>query len=136
METLWTEERTNRLETLYRRGWSFSLMAAELNVSRNAAVGKIHRMNLPKRVVTVSLPHPLHKRRRFAATMSERPALSPDDRYRCSITELGNSSCRYPTWQANAAPHERLYCGCPDASVANGVSYCRQHALLCASARR
>jgi GcrA cell cycle regulator len=46
----WNEERVQQLETLYREGKSFSLIGAAIGVSRNAAIGKAHRMHLPKRI--------------------------------------------------------------------------------------
>lgn len=144
METPWSEERMDRLATLYRNGWSFSMIAAEIGLSRNAVIGKAHRMKLPDRFETVQcLPHPRHRRRKTPAKsvarhkieVRQRPALSPEPRYHCSIIDLGNRSCRYPMWHGNAAPNERFYCGCPDASVADGISYCREHALLCQYSR-
>jgi hypothetical protein len=60
----------------------------------------------------------------------------PDSRYRCSINELRNCSCRYPLWPANAAHHQRLYCGCPDASLSDDIPYCRHHTMLCETPSR
>ncbi|WP_136659884.1 GcrA family cell cycle regulator [Nitratireductor sp. XY-223] len=46
----WTDERVDRLKKLWADGLSASQIAAELGgVSRNAVIGKVHRLNLPGR---------------------------------------------------------------------------------------
>ena len=47
----WTDERVERLTKLWAEGLSASQIAAQLGgVSRNAVIGKVHRLNLPGRV--------------------------------------------------------------------------------------
>ncbi|MBR0557224.1 GcrA cell cycle regulator [Ciceribacter sp. L1K23] len=47
----WTDERVERLKKLWAEGLSASQIAAQLGgVSRNAVIGKVHRLNLPGRV--------------------------------------------------------------------------------------
>ena len=46
----WTDERVERLKKLWSEGLSASQIAAQLGgVSRNAVIGKVHRLNLPGR---------------------------------------------------------------------------------------
>ena len=46
----WTDERVDRLKKLWSEGLSASQIAAQLGgVSRNAVIGKVHRLNLPGR---------------------------------------------------------------------------------------
>jgi GcrA cell cycle regulator len=46
----WTEERVERLKTLWQEGKSASYIASELGgVSRNAVIGKVHRLGLSGR---------------------------------------------------------------------------------------
>ncbi|MCP4316629.1 MAG: GcrA cell cycle regulator [Hyphomicrobiales bacterium] len=46
----WTDERVERLTKLWANGLSASQIAAELGgVSRNAVIGKVHRLSLPGR---------------------------------------------------------------------------------------
>lgn len=46
----WTDERVDRLKTLWQEGKSASTIAAELGgVSRNAVIGKVHRLGLSGR---------------------------------------------------------------------------------------
>ncbi|MGI3903309.1 MAG: GcrA family cell cycle regulator [Janthinobacterium lividum] len=49
----WTDERVDRLSTLWLEGRSASQIAAELGegVSRNAVIGKVHRLGLSGRAV-------------------------------------------------------------------------------------
>lgn len=47
----WNDERVERLKRLWAEGLSASQIAAQLGgVSRNAVIGKVHRLNLPGRV--------------------------------------------------------------------------------------
>ena len=47
----WTDERVERLSKLWADGLSASQIAAELgNVTRNAVIGKVHRLGLSGRV--------------------------------------------------------------------------------------
>jgi GcrA cell cycle regulator len=47
----WTEERIEKLKQLYGEGLSFDQIATELGdgLTRNAAIGKVHRLGLPLR---------------------------------------------------------------------------------------
>jgi len=46
----WTDERVERLKQLWADGLSASQIAAQLGgISRNAVIGKVHRLNLPGR---------------------------------------------------------------------------------------
>jgi GcrA cell cycle regulator len=52
MDTIvnWTDERVERLKKLWAEGLSASQIAAQLGgVSRNAVIGKVHRLSLPGR---------------------------------------------------------------------------------------
>ncbi|MCA0425255.1 MAG: GcrA cell cycle regulator, partial [Proteobacteria bacterium] len=49
----WTDERIERLKKLWSEGLSASQIAAELGgVTRNAVIGKVHRLHLSGRVKT------------------------------------------------------------------------------------
>ncbi|NTF30805.1 GcrA family cell cycle regulator [Rhizobium skierniewicense] len=62
----WTDERVERLKRLWAEGLSASQIAAQLGgVSRNAVIGKVHRLNLPGRAKaggTVATSRPATKR--------------------------------------------------------------------------
>ena len=53
----WTDERVERLKRLWAEGLSASQIAAQLGgVSRNAVIGKVHRLNLPGRAKSGGTP--------------------------------------------------------------------------------
>jgi hypothetical protein len=132
----WNPERMERLEVLYRDGMSFSLIAADIGVSRNAAIGKARRMCLPKRVEIIqSKPNsrrraPSSKPKNAGAVpMAEkRPVIIPGRDYSCGINELTNRSCRYPLWDIGTPHPQRLYCGVPGANLSEARPYCERHA--------
>lgn len=85
----WTDERVEKLKKLWADGLSASQIAAQLGgVSRNAVIGKVHRLNLPgrakaggsttttvraKRPATPAAPRP----QSFAARPVARPIARP-----------------------------------------------------------
>jgi hypothetical protein len=147
METVdWNAEITERLQTLYRDGLSFTRIAEDIGVTRNAAIGKAHRLKLEKRDSPIGKPGPKTcdqpRKIRTARRLERRfappePAviecLSDDHDYRCEINQLTDCSCRYPLWGRDTPHPERLYCGRPGADLYAGVPYCRCHTLLCAN---
>ena len=67
----WTEERVELLRKLWSDGLSASQVAAELGpgITRNAVIGKIHRLGLAERAKTAAAPRP-----RGAKAAAPRPA--------------------------------------------------------------
>ncbi len=61
----WTEEAIARLRALWAEGLSTAEIGRRLNISKNAVVGKAHRLNLPAR------PSPI---RRLEGEAAARPA--------------------------------------------------------------
>ena len=56
METnsIWNEEKLNKLKSLWDKGLPITKIGLELGVSRNAIAGKAHRLGLPKRNSPIS----------------------------------------------------------------------------------
>ncbi|WP_275788306.1 GcrA family cell cycle regulator [Pararhizobium gei] len=83
----WTDERVERLKKLWSEGLSASQIAAQLGgVSRNAVIGKVHRLCLPGRAkaggstttaTRTKRPAPVIAPRPQAYTTSTRPAARP-----------------------------------------------------------
>ncbi|VVT32815.1 GcrA family cell cycle regulator [Rhizobium sp. EC-SD404] len=75
----WTDERVEKLTKLWADGLSASQIAAQLGgVTRNAVIGKVHRLNLPGRAKSGGTPAPRAKRPapapRPASNFNARPA--------------------------------------------------------------
>jgi GcrA cell cycle regulator len=52
MAFIWTEERVEVLKELWSDGWTASKIAERLPTSRNAIIGKVHRLGLPPRAIS------------------------------------------------------------------------------------
>jgi GcrA cell cycle regulator len=65
----WTDERVEKLTKLWSEGLSASQIAAQLGgVSRNAVIGKVHRLNLPGRAKAGGTQAASRPKRPVAAT--------------------------------------------------------------------
>ena len=143
MSYVWTDDRSNCLLKLYRKGLSFSGIAEEIGCSRNAAIGRAHRMGLSQRMATQpvpkrpKMPAAIPKTRPVAVAAAvvfaaRRVPEPPDASHQCLIYDLTNSSCRFPLWQHGAPLNaERLYCGAPEADMSVGRPYCNYHSRVC-----
>jgi GcrA cell cycle regulator len=118
--TGWTEERIAVLKARWAEGASCAQIAAELGgVSRNAVIGKIHRLGLSGQSRTETERAPRAARPRTAGQPGRAPErkpacpprpLSPGERYRpmserdvaapdmrpCSLMDLTERTCRFP----------------------------------------
>ena len=150
----WTDERIDRLKKLWSEGLSASQIAAELGgVTRNAVIGKVHRLHLSGRVKTTTATT---QRSRKTVRAAARPAarvtttiargnlavamtLEPDAvlayrpaeevvvpiSRRISIMELREGTCRWPL--GDPLQPEFVFCG-GDCDI--GKPYCTAHAKI------
>jgi GcrA cell cycle regulator len=121
----WLADRIERLKALWTRGLTASEIGNELGVSRNAVIGKIHRLKgyesarkpagnkharpPPKPPTMPAQPKPPPRR-----VVLNVPFLN------LTIDELKAGVCRYP--HGEAAPYR--FCGGP---TAEGSPYCALH---------
>jgi GcrA cell cycle regulator len=71
----WTDERVERLKKLWSEGLSASQIAAQLGgVSRNAVIGKVHRLSLPGRAKAGGGTSARSQKRANVAPHQNRPA--------------------------------------------------------------
>lgn len=146
-QSTWTPERVAKLLEIWPLGASASEAAAEIGgVSRNAVIGKVHRLGLPKRacdsgrmrltpeVLSVRAKekrerHALNQRNRRARARGEEPAeptpeLPPVPAYLDSLNlpfaDLGPQQCRFIEGDAP----DFNSCGNP---TAGGTSWCHHH---------
>ena len=151
----WTAERIEKLTRLWAEGASASQIATELGgVSRNAVIGKVHRLKLAQRktktatvrrpaapraasagaspAVTRLAPTPVARGGAAVAPSLEelpeipRPAADIVPIFpRLTLMELGPSTCRWPIGDP-MSPDFR-FCG---ARTQDGATYCSHHACL------
>jgi GcrA cell cycle regulator len=144
----WTEERVELLKKLWADGLSASQIAAELGgVTRNAVIGKVHRLGLSGRakspssgIPRVRKPRPasLRPRMRFNGNTALHPAYEAEFEAdsdplahivpmgpRVSITQLSEATCRWPIGEPGA--EDFAYCG---SQTKTGFPYCPYHSRI------
>jgi GcrA cell cycle regulator len=152
----WTDERVQMLSKLWLEGRSASQIATELGmgVTRNAVIGKVHRLGLagrPKAAVPTAAParkavkpaarahEPVFAEPVFESApplpvtlkpIVSAPALADFEAPVCeqvTIMELRESSCRWPMGDPTSADFR--YCGART-PVGSCGPYCSAHARL------
>ena len=152
----WTDERVELLKKLWADGLSASQIAGELgNVTRNAVIGKVHRLGLsgrakdkaasaapqrPRKAArTPSAPAPIAPQPHINVVsapiplqpvMEESEVLAEDDMAvpmseRVTIMDLRESMCRWP--MGDPTKPEFRFCG---ARSITGLPYCTHHARI------
>jgi GcrA cell cycle regulator len=123
----WTAERIAELKDLWARHFTASQVAKKMGgITRNAVLGKLHRMNGAARPALPKAQRPKRPRRKVEykppSPIGELPQavdLPADESFfACSIIELTPTTCR---WPLDGDP--MLYCG---AQKGRG-SYCVRH---------
>lgn len=141
----WTAERVEQLRHFVVNGLTCSQIATEIGVTRNAVIGKIHRLGLcpvrePGGLERTCSPRPRRERAarrapvlqvlfsdraRVAETAAARPVQSGQPR---SLLELTKGQCRWPVGEAAGdCGADPFFCG--NATIA-GLSYCAGHARM------
>ncbi len=140
----WTDARVESLKTMWQEGFSASQIATRLgHVTRNAVIGKVHRLKLTLRAperqrFPGKRPRTRTKRRTFRyqgnpavralfdaepfAPQSE-PNIPPA--LRKALVDLEPNDCRYPI--GDPKDKDFGFCGCTRMS---GVPYCEGHARV------
>jgi len=148
---MWTDERVELLKKLWTDGLSASQIAAELGgITRNAVIGKVHRLGLSGRAKSPSSSAPRPRKPRAPGHMMRlpRPAmrgntalapmyetyLEPEPELieniipigqRCTLLELNDSKCRWPIGDPGTA--EFFFCG---GAPVEGLPYCSYHSRV------
>jgi GcrA cell cycle regulator len=146
----WTEERVELLKRLWADGRSASQIAAEIGgCSRNAVIGKVHRLGLSGRVkpgptgdpkprkverpagapapepVAAPAPGPARPALELVAETGAAREVAAPVSERVTIMELRESMCRWPMGDPTAADFR--FCGC---RTIPGLPYCTHHAQV------
>jgi len=107
--SVWTEERLGNLTRLWTDGLSITQIGLTIGLSRNAVVGKVHRMGLPKRQSPiVRSDKPVEPKRR---------KLSP-----LTAADWDRNKCCWPFGDPKAADFH--FCG---EKIREGRPYCASH---------
>jgi GcrA cell cycle regulator len=146
----WTDERVELLKKLWADGLSASQIAAELGgITRNAVIGKVHRLGLSGRAKSSSAGTARPRKPRAPGMMRvPRSAirgntalahayehdLEPEPELieniiplgqRRTILELNEDTCRWPIGDPGSA--EFFFCG---GHTLNGLPYCAYHSRV------
>ncbi len=141
----WTEERVDVLRKLWLDGFSASQIAKQLGggLTRNAVIGKVHRLGLSGRAAPsqpqrpafkptrparplVSSPTPVMRRPEPAALPSEppAPAFACEETGSATVLTLGSHMCKWPIGDPSSDSFG--FCG----RACSEGPYCAQHARV------
>lgn len=118
----WTDERIKRLKELWDKGLSASQIASDLGegVTRNAVIGKAHRMGLSSRPSPVKA-EPAAKPRKAPAPKKEK---KPAKKY-VTLLDLTERMCKWPI--GHPGDDDFHFCGKPSVP---GMPYCAEHCSM------
>ena len=130
---MWTDERVDQLKSLWTEGLSASQIARVLGgVTRNAVIGKVHRLGLagraaPARVDRPRLPsaprmHHLRVREPELPVVEEEP-ITLEDGSVVGVLTINDRMCRWPI--GDPSGDEFHFCG---RNPKSGSPYCEAHA--------
>ena len=126
----WTDERVEQLKTLWSDGLSASQIARVLgDITRNAVIGKVHRLGLAGRAGPARAERPRAARRsaiHVAAPLpeiiEEDPVVLEDGNFATVLT-INDRMCRWPI--GDPSENQFHFCG---RNPRSGSPYCEAHA--------
>tara|TARA_B100001250_G_scaffold248635_1_gene213763 strand:+ start:1750 stop:2247 length:498 start_codon:yes stop_codon:yes gene_type:complete len=134
----WTEERVNKLRELWGKGHSASQIAEILggSLSRNAIIGKAHRLNLSAKIKTrstinnsnsISRNNEKHSQRRGRKSKFRSLLLNRDfePAKNLGLEELTENTCKY--MDGHPDEKESSFCGRKNVEK---FSYCPLHLMI------
>ena len=129
----WSDDRVEQLKSLWTEGLSASQIARALGgVTRNAVIGKVHRLGLAGRAspsrserprVPMTPKVPSVRTQLPAVAVVEEDPLTLDDGSHATVLTISDRMCRWPI--GDPAATEFHFCG---HSPKSGSPYCEAHA--------
>ncbi|SOD96739.1 GcrA family cell cycle regulator [Caenispirillum bisanense] len=112
---VWNDERIELLKSLWAEGLTTGEIGKQLGVSKNAVVGKAHRLGLKGR------PSPIKRTKKPAKPEAPPKQVEPPP----SLVDLAAHTCRWPIGDPRDADFH--FCGKP---ALTGKPYCGEHAAI------
>ncbi len=131
----WTDERVEQLKQLWAEGLSASQIARQLGgVTRNAVIGKVHRLGLAGRATPARAERPRMTVTRRAARprpapvvqvpIIERDPVVDDQGRKTTVLTISDRMCKWPI--GDPSTQEFHFCGHPPKA---GSPYCDAHSV-------
>ena len=115
----WTEEKIKQLKKLWAKGKSTVEIGRELGISKNAVVGKVHRLGLDSRPSPIKTPKNEKKPTKRITIQKEK------DNDIVTLMDLKLNSCRWPI--GDPKDEDFHFCG---ADTVTGKPYCSEHCKI------
>jgi GcrA cell cycle regulator len=117
----WSEDRIAKLRELWDKGLSASQIAGKLleGVTRNAVIGKAHRLGLKSR------PSPVKSGPSKPKKTTPKPKIKKEDNKTVSLLELNERVCKWPV--GHPGEDDFHFCGRESQS---GLPYCQEHCVM------
>ena len=131
----WTDEQVEELKRLWEKGLTTGEIGKALGVSKNAVVGKAHRLGLNGRPSPIrrgdeeteeTVSEPVEKKKETKTAASKKSAAKEKEKQKLfTVNDLTSTSCRWPI--GDPKDEDFHFCGkeaLPD------KPYCAEHAAI------
>lgn len=129
----WTDESVEKLRQLWAQGLTANEIAKKLGVTKNAIVGKVHRLCLtarPSPIKSKDTAEELPLQPDLIENVEEKPAVEVTKPHKneeltnIKLVDLDSHTCRWPIGD----PRDDDFCFCGK-KVRSGQTYCDEHSM-------